>query len=530
MRVKEELKKLVQEASKKSGFELPYILINESKEPFGDYSTQAALSIKNEKKPSENAELILNNLSKNKIIDRAEEKNGFINFYLSSDYLCFGIKEIIKSKQNYGRNIEGKKEKIQVEFVSANPTGPLHLGNARGGPLGDVIANVLAANGAQVEREFYVNDIGSQANYFGETLLYWKKKSKGEKIDFPKSGYPGTYMQEVAKKIPDSDNIAKLTQDGISEMMNEIKETLAEMGIKYDNFVYESEILESSKTKKVIKQLEKKGETIKKEGAVWFAGKNQKFLEDRECVLVRSDKNKTPTYYANDIAYHKDKFDRSFDTIIDVWGSNHYGHMPRIKEALTSLGIESDRLRIILYQYVRLKHGDKIKRMAKREGTYITADQVLKIVGKDAFRMMMLLQGPNTHIDFDLKLAKKESHENPVYYLQYACARIAGILRKIQNNIESEISYQDKFEIELAKELIKFPDLIQETGKSLEVHHLPYYGLSLAKKFHQFYKNCPVLKAENKKVKNSRIVLIKATQIVLKNTLNLLGINAPQKM
>ncbi|MCX6811937.1 MAG: arginine--tRNA ligase [Candidatus Berkelbacteria bacterium] len=529
MRVKEELKKMVDEAASRAGFDLPNILI--SKSDFGDYSTQAALTIKNGKKPSENSRAIIKNLPKNEMITRAEEKNGFINFELSQSFLVESVKNILKAKEKFGRNPEGKGESIQVEFVSANPTGPLHLGNARGGPLGDVIANILEADGAKVEREFYVNDIGSQVMHFGETLLYWKKKGAKDEIEFPEKGYPGSYMQEIAKKIPDSDDVADLAKNGIDEMMDEIKESLSRIGIKYDKFICESEILSSGKTQKVIEELKKKGETKIKDGAIWFAGKNQKFLEDRECVLVRSDKAKTPTYYANDIAYHKDKFDRGFDTLIDVWGSNHYGHMPRIKEALASLDLESDKLKILLYQYVRLKHGDKIERMAKREGIYVMADQVLDAVGKDAFRMMMLMNSPNTHFDFDLELAKKESKENPVYYLQYAIARIAGILRKNEANNETKrLIYKNKFEQKLIKELIKFPDLIEEISHSLEVHHLPHYGILLAKRFHQFYKNCPVIKAKNEKVKQSRLALIKATQIVLKNTLNLLGVNAPEKM
>ena len=529
MRVEEKLKKIIAEAAEKAGFDLPNILISSS--DFGDYSTQAGLTIKNGKTPSENCREIIKNLPKNEIIAEAEEKNGFINFKLSETFLTLSINNILQEKEKFGRNEELKGKKIQVEFVSANPTGPLHLGNARGGPLGDVITNVLKAEGAKGEKEFYVNDIGRQAMHFGETLQYWKKKRKKDKIKFPEKGYPGAYMEEISKKIPDSDNLEKLAKDGIDEMMAIIKATLLRMGIKYDKFVYESEILSSGKTLEIINQLEKNGETKEQEGAIWFAGSSKKFLKDRECVLVRSDKDKTPTYYANDIAYHKDKFDRGYNTVIDVWGSNHYGHMPRIKEALASLGIKSNRLKILLYQYVRLKHGEKIERMAKREGIYITADQVLKTVGKDAFRMMMLMQSPNTHIDFDLKLAKKESKDNPVYYLQYAVARIAGILRKIiSENEPKKLKFENKFEKTLIKELIKFPDLIYEIGNSFEVHHLPHYGIKLAKKFHQFYKNCPVIKAENEQIKQSRIALIIATQIVLKNTLNILGISAPEKM
>jgi len=522
--IKKELEKLVEEAGAKAGIDLSKVLISESE--FGDYSTQAALTIKNGKKPSENSQAIIKNLPQNKIIVKMKEKNGFINFYLSNQFLGESVKNILKDKESFGKNNNFKNKKIQVEFVSANPTGPLHLGNARGGPLGDAIASILEASGAKVEREFYVNDIGSQAEHFGKTLLYWQKKSAGDKVEFPEKGYPGAYMQEISNKIADSDDVKKLVKDGINQMMTEIRATLSRMGIKYDKFIYESEIFSSGKTQKVIDVLVDKGRTLVREEAIW--------LDDS--VLVRSDKDKTLTYFANDIAYHKDKFDRGFDEAIDIWGSAHHGHIVRLKSALSHLGIKSERLKIILYQFVRLKHGDKIEKMAKRKGTYITADQVLSAVGRDAFRMMMLLNSPNTHLDFDLELAKKESSENPVYYLQYVSARISGILRKIPNpksqipNKISNLKYENKFELALIKELIKFPDLVSEISRSYEVHHLPHYGISLAKKFHQFYKNCPVIRAENEEVKKSRIVLIKATQIVLKNTLNLLGISAPDKM
>ncbi|TSC92266.1 MAG: arginyl-tRNA synthetase ArgS [Candidatus Berkelbacteria bacterium Licking1014_96] len=517
--IKKELEKLVREAGKKAGLKLPCVLISASE--YGDYSTQIALSIKNNKKPGENAVVIIKNLPQNKIIERAEEKNGFINFYLSNQFLGESVKEIIEEGESFGENQNYKNKKIQVEFVSANPTGPLHLGNARGGPLGDVIGRILESSGAKVEREFYVNDIGSQIKHFGETILYWQGSARSDKVDFPEKGYPGEYMKEIAAKVKPSDKVELLAKDGIKLMVKEMKSSLAKIGIEYDQFIYESEILKSGKTEQVIKTLSDKGQSLVKKGAVWFG----------DSVLVRSDKNKTLTYFANDIAYHQDKFERGFELVIDIWGANHHGHIKRLKEAVGAVGIEPERLKIILYQFVRLKHGDKIEKMAKREGTYVTAEQVLNAVGKNAFRMTMLLQSPNTHLDFDLELAKKESKENPVYYLQYACARIAGILRKQSAGSSQQAAVSlNNYESALIKELIKFPDLISEISQSYEVHHLPHYGISLAKKFHQFYKNCPVIKAENEEIKKSRLTLIKATQTVLKNTLKILGISAPNKM
>lgn len=531
--VKKILEELIKTGIKKAGYTVPVTLnIEESKNiDWGDYSTQAVFKLKGVKDAKKASKEIVKYTPKQEIIKDIDSSGGFINIFLTEDFLKYNVKEIISLKEKFGQNESGEGKKAQVEFISANPTGPLHLGNARGGPLGDVLANVLEMASYKVEREYYVNDIGRQVINFGQTIRYWQEVQRGKNPEFPQDGYKGKYVEELARRIKGNPDVGKLAKAGVDETLKGIKETNKKIGIDFDQYVFESEMVTKGKTNQAIEKLKYSGKTQDKDGALWFVGKGKKFINDRECVLRRSDEEKTPTYFANDIAYHQGKYERKYDLMVDVWGANHHGHIERIKGVLEELNLDSSKLKIILYQYVRLKHGQEIERMAKREGTYITADQVLDEVGKDVFRMMMLLSAPNTHLDFDFELAKKRSKQNPVFYVQYAHARICGILRKSQAlSQEPRTLNFNKYELALAKELIKFPDLVYEISQNFEVHHLPHYAISLAKTFHQFYKNCPVLKAKKGKEKDTRIYLIKATQIVLKNTLNLMGIDTPERM
>ena len=512
--IKKELEKLVREAAKKTGIKLPKILITAS--DYGDYATQAALTIKNGRKPSGNAEVIIKNLPKNKIIQKTEEKNGFINFYLSNEFLGESVKEIIKGGSNYGKNNLKENKSVEVEFISANPTGPLTVGNSRGGVIGDVLANVLESSGWKVIREYYFNDAGGQIDILGHSVL---KDKRAE--------YRGEYIDKLHKEIQEK-NFRKAGEKAAQIIINEIKKTTLKMGIKFDVWTAEGKDLrKTGKLEEIINWLKEKKLAYKKDGALWF--RSTKYDDDKDRVLIRS--NGEPTYFALDCAYHQDKFiTRKFNRVIDIWGADHHGDLARVKGFVKALGYEK-QFAILVHQFVRVIKDGKEVRMSKRAGNYILVDDLLDEVGRDVYRFFMLQYAPESHLTFDFELAKKESKENPVYYLQYATARIAGILRKLP-----AISYQlsaisfDSYESALVKELIKFPDLISEISHSYEVHHLPHYGIRLAKKFHQFYKNCPVIRAESEEVKNSRIALIKATQIVLKNTLKILGISAPEKM
>jgi len=501
-------------------------------EKFGDFSTNVAflLAKKSKKTPVEMAKELVSKIKQNQMIEKIEIASpGFINIYLSKKWLTKNLDEILKQKEDFGSNNLGQGKKVLVEFISANPTGPLHIGNARGGPIGDIIANVLSRAGFKVTREFYVNDVGNQVNIFGKTLLYWYLKKQGKKIKFPEGGYQGNYVKEIAGSIKSPKKVSAeyFARHGIKKIIKQIKKDCQDMGIVFDNFIYESDILKKHETKSVISKLIKHGLAKEKEGALWFL----------QYVLLRSDKEKTPTYFANDLAYHLNKYHRKFDQAIDVLGANTYGHIQKMEDALKALGVKKEFLKIILYQFVRLKHGEKVEKMSKRLGTYVTARQVLDEVNKDVFRFMMAERAPETHLDFDLKLAKKQSEENPVYYIQYASARIHGILAKLKiKNEKLKIPNKNlkllinPAEISLIKHLIRFPDLIYEVTDDLAVHKITLYALKLATAFHHFYEKCRVIDEKNQAQKKARIIQVMCTQIVLKNTLDILGIEAKKRM
>ena len=505
---------------------------------FGDYATQLAMKLakKQKKNPMEIAKTIVSKVPKIKFLEKVEiAPPGFINFFLSDKWLSEQVVDIINQDKNFGSSNIGKNKKVLVEFVSANPTGPLHIGNARGGPIGDVIANVLIKTGFKVTREFYINDVGNQVNLFGETLLFWYLKKKGKKVKFPENGYKGDYVKEIASEIkkPEKESASYFAHIGIKKIIKQIINDCKGMGISFDHFTYESEILKNGGTKSLILSLKKQGLTQEKEGALWFYEKGQENqLKDREYVLIRSDAEKTPTYFANDLAYHIDKHKRGFDKAIDVLGANTYGHIQKMMVALNALGIKKEWVEIILYQFVRLKSGEKIEKMSKRLGTYVTARQVLDEVSKDVFRFMMLSKTPEAHLDFDLKLAKEQSEKNPVYYIQYAHARISSIIRrakKINQNPKTSLLIHPA-EISLIKQLIKFPDILSDIASNYQVHRLPLYALETATSFHNFYEKCKVIDEKNLDLSSARLALCSATQIILGNILEVLGINAPSRM
>ena len=514
-----------------TGEEAPVEMI--TKEQHGDYTSNLAFSLAKKRSISpwqaaQEIEAKIAKESKPPWIEKIEIKPpGFINFYLSKKWVAGQLYQILEQKEKFGSGKEGKGQKILVEFVSANPTGPLHIGNARGGPLGDIIANVLERRGYQVEREFYVNDTGKQVELFGESLLYWYLRKQGKKAKFPRLGYQGEYIKELAYSFQNPPVISAeyFAQEGVKKMIGEIKKDCLALGIKFDNFVYESEMVKEGKTAAAIKALMKTGQVKEKEGALWFL----------DYVLLRSDEQKTPTYFANDIAYHLDKKKRGYDRVINILGANSFGHIQKLEAALEALGIKKGWLQTILYQFVRLKHGEKIEKMSKRLGTYVTARQVLNEIPKDVFRFMMIEKAPQTHLDFDLELAKKQTEENPVFYLQYGYARCCSILRKI-NPEALKVKKSDcvflvsEPEFALIKKLLAFPDVVKEVAEELTVHQITGYVYELSRAFHHFYERCRVIDEQCQEVKRARLALVFATQIVLKNVLDILGMQAREKM
>jgi len=515
--IKAKIKKLIKDIIKKEAH-----LEHPTNPEFGDYSTNVALQAKID------PQKIIDKLKDNPLFEKVEKAGpGFINFTLSKKALQEELAEVIKQKDDYGKLDLGKGKKVQVEFISANPTGPLTVGNARGGPFGDVLANVLKKAGFQVEKAFYVNDAGQQILALGHSIL----KDKEVK-------YKGKYIDDLSKKIKEKDP-RKAGQIAAKHIIKDlIQKTTDKLGIRYDEWIFESDLHQSKRIDKVLNFLKKKDLIYQKEGAQWF--KSSKFGDQRDRVVVKKDGDKT--YLAGDIALHNYKFEeKKFDKVINLLGADHHGDIPGLMAGVEALGYK-DKLEIVLYQFVTILDEGKKKRMEKRAGLYVEMDELLDKVGQDAVRFFFLQKSADTHLNFDMALAKEQSSKNPVYYVQYAHARICSILRQNTGTVpliqslkartvsEGQSLINHPAELALIRQLIKFPEIIEETASDYQVQRLPYYSLELANYFHKFYEQCRVLDEKNKESSQARIILVKATQIVLKNTLELMGISAPKKM
>ncbi len=506
--LREKVEKLIKDIVKKEAE-----LEHPANAQFGDFSTNIAL------KEKINPDEIIDKLKDNPLFEKVEKAGpGFINLTLSQKALSDELNEILKKENDYGGLDIGKKKKVQVEFISANPTGPLTVGNARGGPYGDTLANVLNKAGYQVEKAFYVNDAGMQILTLGHSVL---KDKEGK--------YKGEYIDQLAEKIKEKDP-AKAGELAAKHIIkNYIQKTTDKLGIKYDEWIFESDLHQSGKVEKTLKKLEEKGLIDNKDGAQWF--QSSKFGDERDRVVVKSDKEKT--YLAGDFALHQYKFeDKKFDKVINIWGADHHGDVAGLMAGVEALGYKG-KLEIILLQFVTVLEKGEKKRMSKRAGIYVTMDEILDQVGSDAVRFFFLQKSNDTHLNFDLELAKEQSNKNPVFYVQYAHARTASILKKAEKEElkpDKEIKQLEKpEELDLIRQLIKFPEIIEDTSKDYQVQRLPYYSLELANSFHKFYEKCRVIDKDKEK-SQSRLALIKAVQIVLKNSLSLMGINAPEKM
>lgn len=508
--------------------------IEKPKDPsHGDFSSNIAMVLfRGPEKPMEIAQIIVKKLGKYEEFEKIEAvKPGFINFYLSKKYLQTAVQNIISEGSKYGSLDLGKGKKASVEFVSANPTGPLHVGNARGGPLGDTIANVLEKAGYKVTREYLHNNVGGQIEQFGQAIYF--ELHPDQKPDTYVPAYQGEYLKELADDIEEelqhkSDNLSedkfieKVGETAVEVMLVGIIKDCEAMGIKFDRVVKESNL-----RKQVAKFLPKLKSSLKeKDGALWFAP-NDEFLKDRETVVKKT--NGQYTYFASDIVYHDEKMSEN-DIVIDILGANHSGHVPRLQAVIKALNYDVTNFKVVLYQWIRLKRGSEIIKMSKRAGTFVTAREVLDEVGKDAFRFFLLMQNSNTHMDFDLELAKKKASDNPVFYAQYAYTRISSIFAKTKPLKTSDLTLlEEKEEIDLMRKLIEFPELVEAISKNLQVNLLCNYALDLASLFHKFYEKHQVI-GKDKKLTSSRLALLKATQITLKNTLEILGVSAPEKM
>ena len=470
------------------------------------------------------------------------EGPGFINVSLNKMWVSNQVDNINKIGQAYG-NIElGNNSRVQVEYVSVNPTGPVHVGHARGAVLGDTLSNILETANFNVTREYYFNDAGAQMELFYKSLHTRYLQIQGHSIEMPDNGYMGEYMVDLAKELI-NDNIKppgnvsaeytpeEIGQLGLNKMLENIQSDLDNLNISFDVWFKEHTLYDLGQYSETMKLLNQRGFIGYDDGATWF--KSSLLGEEKDNVVVRS--NGTPTYFAADIAYHYNKFvERQFDTVIDVWGADHQGHVTRMKAAIKALGVDPDNLTIIITQIVTLKRGNQQIRASKRTGAVITLLELIEEVGPDYCRYFFLSRSPDSQMEFDLDLAKKESSENPVYYIQYAHARISGILKTVSlNQIEYETGdvslLQDPMELNLIKKMLAFPDLIAYMATELEPHHLPHYSQELANVFHLFYQNCRVI-SDDLDITKARIKLVKATQIVLNRCLTIMGMDSPNTM
>ena len=531
--MKDEIKKVLGKAveelknqEKLDNFAMLEIAVDYPKnESFGDYTTNVAMVLGKilKKNPLEVAEKIVELSHMEGVFDKIEVvKPGYINLYLSKKYLQAKVGEINKLGGKYGNNEIGKGEKIHLDFVSANPTGPVTLGNGRGGTLGDVIASVLQKNGFEVWREYYVNDFGNQIKVLGHSVL------KDEEAQ-----YKGDYIDEISDRIKSNDPF-EVGQEAAKIILEEIiKPSMKKMGITFDEYFSEKSLHINGEVEKAFMELRGKDLIYEKDGAVWF--RSVKFGDEKDRVIKKSTGE--VTYFGGDIAYHKNKFERGFSRVIDVWGADHHGDVKRVMGATEALGY-GGKLEIIITQLLRVIKDGKEFRMSKRKGTYVSIDDLLEEVGHDAVRFFFLMNSRDTHMTFDLDLAKEKSEKNPVFYVQYAHARICSILRKAEESKANPLASQrlnlelleHEKELGLVRELNKFPELVAEISRTYEVHKLPYYAIRLADKFHSFYNELLVLDEKNPELSVARLELVKSVKIILAETLRLMGVSAPERM
>jgi arginyl-tRNA synthetase len=535
-----------QAAGKLPPFTPPEIVIEHPQNPdHGDYSSSVPLKLTKTAgmKPLDIASNIVSFIAPSPEIEKVDiAPPGFINITLKNDWLSKQVDVILTSGNAYGNIDAGKGKRIQIEFVSVNPTGPLHVGHGRGAVLGSTLCNVMTAGGYDVVKEYYFNDSGSQMDAFRNSLWARYQQALGKEAEMPKEGYMGNYMVDLAVeivreegdrylKLPQAEGFDKLGQAGLVKILDIIRRDLKSLRVDFDVWFSEKTLYQNGQFDMVMKLLREKGFITEKEGATWFV--STALGEDKDNVVIRG--NGSPTYFAADIAYHYNKFiERKFDRVIDIWGADHQGHVSRMKAVVGALGIDPERLQIIINQMVTLRRGGEIVKISKRTGDMVTLKELLEEAGADACRFIFLSRTADSQMDFDLELAKEQSAENPVYYVQYAHARIASILKVAQEkgvtDDGGDVSLlKTEPELTLIRKMLLLPEMVETIALTLEPHHLTYYAQELATVFHAFYKECRVV-TDDKAMTAARLKLVKAAKLVLGKTLNLMGMTAPDKM
>ncbi len=521
------------------------IIIQIPKNPdHGDFTTNYPMinSKKIEKAPMDIASIIVDEINKlsNDLIEKVEcIAPGFINVKINKDILSNELETIIKADENFGKNETGNNKSALIEFVSANPTGPLTVGHGRNAILGDTVSNILEWNGYKISKEYYFNNAGRQMRVLGESVYARYMELLGESMEIPEGGYEGLYIQDIAKLIfndyadkfkNDKENpIFKQTAE--TYIFNDIEKTLEKIGLKFDSFFNENTLYENKEIDNVIDSLKSKKLVYEKDGALWFKG--TEVGRDSDRVIVKSTGE--PTYRLPDIAYHKDKFNRGFDLMVDVFGADHMDAYPDVLSAIESLGYPSEKVRVLIHQFVTvLKDGEPVK-MSTRKANFISLDSLIDEVGPDVTRFFFIMRSMNTHLNFDLNLAKEQSDANPVFYIQYAHARCCNMLRRFDGDIKSIDSsvldqLKNELESQITGKLLEFPEIIKKCSDSLEPQNISNYLAELSSSFHSYYARERVIDPDNKTLTEARIYLVNALRIVIRNGLCILGISAPEKM
>jgi arginyl-tRNA synthetase len=574
--IRDDLTQLIEKAIKKAQkkgdlpkFDVPEVALERPKdETHGDYATPVCMSMARLARmaPVQIAEKVVARMERMGYVGSVEIAHpGFINITLSDAWVAQQVETILQEGERFGHVDMGHGRRMQVEYISANPTGPLHIGSGRNAVLGDTLANVLVAAGWQVQREFYVNDIGNQMETFAASLYARYAQALGHDEPLPEGGYPGQYLVEMGEAVAaeSSDRFLKMDRDegikilraeGLKRMLAEMEADAEALGVRFDNWKSEQSLYDDGTYGAVFNKLSTDGWLIHREGAVWFKGDRESLedseavievgyedhergkMEDKDNVVVRSDGR--PTYFASDIAYVWDKLvTRGFDWAIYVWGADHHGHVPRLKAVTRALGLDPDRVTVILYQLVTLKRGGEPVRMGKRMGELITLREVIEEIGADATRFMLLTRSADSQMELDLTLAVQQSSENPVYYVQYGHARIASIFRYAQERGVSleggDVSLlTHPAEQALIRQMIRLPAIVALCAETRSSHQLTHYAQELASAFHSFYKECRVVSDDpaHAELGKARLKLVLATKTVLANTLHLMGISAPEAM
>jgi len=547
--VKKVLIKILEDSTRALAIESPTLIEVEvpPKEYFGDIATPVALSLSGilKKPPREIAKDIIASIKDKTIFEKIDIAGpGFINFTFSKEYLYSEMKNLLRDKEKFLREDIGKGRGVQIEFVSANPTGPLHLGHGRGAAAGEALSNLLMAAGYKVEREYYINDAGKQVKVLGLSVFARYKHSLGIEYPFPEEGYKGGYVEEIAKDIinkvgekytkADFDEVSDFFIDHSYEMMlSSIKEDLKNFGITFDTWQSERELFKKGDVGKAIDNLRAKGFVYEKDGALWF--KSTTFGDDKDRVIVKQDGEYT--YFTSDIAYHRKKVEKRYDKLINIWGADHHGYIPRLKAVIRALDYPQEKLKVLLVQMVTLLRGGKPVQMSKRAGEFITLREVMDEVGVDTTKFIFLTRRPESHLEFDIEVAKSQSSENPVFYVQYAYARINSIFAFAK---EKEIDTDHLHNADLGllstpeenrmiRKLIMYPMAFEGAVNALEPHRITFFLQELSGLFHSYYNKYRVIDSDID-LSRSRLALCEAIRIVLWDGLTILGISAPEKM